>query len=166
MDSQEQYQIEIQSVSPVPIKKDTDSLYNEAGNSNYRNGKTNSNASEQQDEAKKLLLPSQNRRFIIVPALPTNTQNALISNNNNNNINHNVNRVTRFDLGECSSLNSPILKRPLHPTSPINTPLPLALAKAKYYSNVASSSPISSPLPPLYLRDKKYTSMGSVRIGR
>uniref|UniRef100_A0A182Q0S7 Uncharacterized protein n=1 Tax=Anopheles farauti TaxID=69004 RepID=A0A182Q0S7_9DIPT len=73
MDSQEQNQVEIQSVNPVPNRRPINDLHYNAINSNYRQqSKLNSSASSASggSEETKALLPTvgpSGRKFVIVP---------------------------------------------------------------------------------------------------
>ncbi|XP_058123951.1 sodium- and chloride-dependent GABA transporter ine [Anopheles ziemanni] len=70
MDSQEQNQLEIQSVNPIPNRRPINDLHYSAINSNYRQqSKLNSNNSAPNEEAKALLptVGSSGRKFVIVP---------------------------------------------------------------------------------------------------
>lgn len=145
MDHQQdqQNQLETQSLNPVPNRRAINDLHFNAINTNYKNQNklNNNNVVVQSDESKVLLLPSNHRKFIIVPSQPgsaiggsagtsplaqlpaSTSQPTSSSNYNNTNVSsHNSPHVAKFEIGESSSSGPSSMLNPAFPLGPSSKP--------------------------------------------
>lgn len=163
MDNQQdqQNQMETHSLNPVPNRRAINDLHFNAINTSYnklnnartklnnnsQNKLNNNNVVVQNDDAKVLLLPSNHRKFIIVPSQPgsaidssagtsspspqpppastwqpTGSSNINNNNNHSNSSSHNNPHVAKFEIGESSSSGPSSTLNPTFPMGPSSKP--------------------------------------------